>query len=113
MGFNTTVIVLNDALDDIERDPEFGKKLSRAIQHMSISDRPVDVTASNHCNAASVIETHHADGTVIVAIGQNTGDVVGRCYYIPYDETRKEKIVRQLADQLGFTLRKKTERRKS
>lgn len=31
MGYNTTVVVLNDALDAIRDDPEFGKKLYHAI----------------------------------------------------------------------------------
>lgn len=32
MGYNTTVVVYNDALDQIANDPEFGKKLVAAIR---------------------------------------------------------------------------------
>jgi len=31
MGYNTTVVVMNDALGSIEKDPEFGKNLVRAV----------------------------------------------------------------------------------
>ncbi len=75
MGFNTTVVVLNDALGDIEKDPNFGKKLVRAIMEVQ-RGKPVDVSAGCHANAALVVETHHADHDVIVAVGGNYGRVM-------------------------------------
>jgi hypothetical protein len=80
MGWNTTVVVLNDALDFIENDPEFGRRLAQAIVRCH-SSGPMDVAAHSsrggiHCNAARVIETHHADCTVKVEVGGNTGSVV-------------------------------------
>ncbi len=72
MGFNTTVVVLNDATHEIENDPKFGQKLVRAIRALAHGSQQ-DVTAGNHCNAATVIETHHADGNVLVAVGGNRG----------------------------------------
>lgn len=76
MGFNTTVVVLNDALGDIERDPDFGKNLVAAILSVGCHNKPVDVSAMGHCNAASVIECHHADYNVYVKVGGNYGEVV-------------------------------------
>lgn len=76
MGFNTTVVVLNDALDQIAKDPEFGKNLVDAIMRRRRDGEYVTVPAGNHCNAAEVIETHHADYDVLVRIGGNTGRVV-------------------------------------
>jgi hypothetical protein len=86
MGYNTTVIVLNDALGEIENDPEFGRKLAKAIraqenQSLYVELHPeghrmrtaVDVTAGSHANAASVIEQHHSSETALVAIGGNHG----------------------------------------
>lgn len=115
MGYNTTVIVLNDALHEIERDPQFGKKLSDAILKHACSRaadvrRGVDVSAGNHINAATVIESHHADGNAIVAIGGNCGSIVGHTFGTHHKPEDREKILRELANQLGYTLRKKKQR---
>lgn len=111
MGYNTTVVVLNDALGAIERDPEFGKKLVAGIMEMAgrrPGDRPIDVSASNHCNAVSVIETHHADETAIVTVGGNYGTLQARSWgYSHHTPEGAEHHLRQWADKLGFTLHKK------
>jgi hypothetical protein len=108
MGFNTTVIVMNDALHDIERDPLFGKKLSDAISSASLRDDPIDVSAMNHVNAATVIETHHNSANVVVAVGGNCGTVLGwdhgDTHHKPAD---KERILRALANELGYNLHRK------
>lgn len=106
MGFNSTVIVLNDALNDIESDPEFGRKLALAILTVSRGDA-VDVSAGCHGNAATVIETHHADTNAIVAVGGNCGTVLGHAYGTHHEDKDNLAILKQLADRLGYSLRKK------
>lgn len=106
MGYNATVVVLLDALHDIERDPEFGKKLSAAISKVSCYSRPVDVSAMNFCNAAQVIETHHADQFVGVLVGGNTGlPMLGSVGY--RQEELELAYLRELAHAHGFNLSKK------
>lgn len=114
MGFNTTVVVLNDALGTIENDPKFGKRLADAIAKLSISNgEGIDVAAHTpaggiHCNAATVIETHHAEGTAIVAIGGNYGTKLGEVYKRTHHEPGDDiEIFRMLADQRGYTLQPK------
>lgn len=108
MGFNTTVLVLNDALSYIERDVNFGKNLVETIHYQSVNSSPKDVSSLNHCNAATVIETHHADILVPVAIGGNSGRVLkGTSFYSASDEM----LLRQMADSMGFELHKKRVRR--
>ena len=58
MGLNTTVVVLNDAVPHIERDPEFGARLARAIQEFD--GTPKTVSAGHHGNAAMIVEMHEA-----------------------------------------------------
>lgn len=115
MGWNTTVVVLNDALGDIKNDPEFGKNLAEAISKLTLppshrSKYGVDVVAGCHANAATAIETHHADGTAVVAVGGNMGVNLGTVG--PYgDEEYEVRVLKALAKLHGYTLRKKPEKK--
>lgn len=103
MGFNSTIVVMNDALDQIRDDPEFGKKLYYAILESGSGLKPNRqfVRAGNHMNAAMVIETHHADTAMIVAVGANGGRVVGNTHWeqmrVEGDEAFREQIIRDLS----------------
>jgi hypothetical protein len=72
-------------LTQIEGDPEFGRKLVKVIRERALLEKIVSgrkcsissyVKAGNHVNAATVIETHNADITTLVAIGANYGTVL-------------------------------------
>lgn len=79
MGYNTTVVIYNDSLHDIESDPEFGKRLVTAIleQHGKDSVTVIAKGAKGSSTAAAVVvEQHHADETSLVAVGGNTAAVV-------------------------------------
>lgn len=106
MGYNTTVVVLNDALSSIENDPEFGKKLVAAIRKCSYyvsPERPIDVSAGSHVNAAHVVETHHADATSIVCVGGNLGKLIGLIHewHFPREVDLKSRIAKFLAEDLS------------
>lgn len=120
MGFNTSMIILNDCLDDIAKDPEFGATVARKVKTLPtefhICDRQgrkfygSHVPAGGCCSAARVIETHHADSTSIIAVGRNEGIVLSAGLYAYREEERNISLLRTLADQYGFTLRKKPTR---
>lgn len=77
MGYNTTVVIMNDALEAIGKDPEFGKNLKQAVlRAVSAKECPVRVGSLGHSTAAKVIETHHADVDVLIRVGGNQGIVV-------------------------------------
>ena len=88
MGHNATVVVMVDALDMISKDPEFGKKLAEKIIHVAAyqhmdnfrySQGDISANVPNggvHCNAATVVEVHHADQDVYVRVGQNWAEVM-------------------------------------
>jgi hypothetical protein len=58
MGYNTTILVLNDALDVLEDNPkEFVEGMVSAIQEGRTRSIPV----GNHCNPVQVMHTAHAD----------------------------------------------------
>lgn len=109
MGWNSTVVVMHDALSDIAKDKNFGKKLADACQNAVIANRrekTFSVTAGGAVSAAIVIESHHADGAVMVLVGGNTGRQVFPEVYIPYDAT-DVKALKEMADSLGYRLEKK------
>ena len=76
MGFNATVVVMMDSLDQIKEDPEFGSNLAAAVMKVSAYGGSADVHSGSFCNAATVIECHHADYDVLVKVGGNYGEVV-------------------------------------
>lgn len=114
MGYNSTVVVMNDALHAIAEDKEFGKKLSDAVLRVSgHGSRPLqfrsdaDVSAMSHVNAATVIETHHADGMNLIAVGGNAGYDFG---HMGGYRAVEEELLRNWAHKLGYDLRKKPQR---
>lgn len=67
MGYNTTVLILNDGLHDIETHPEeFFKNLNEKIMDGG------DLPAGSHCNPAYVMPTGHADVFRLYATHQNS-----------------------------------------
>ena len=102
MGYNTTVVILNDGLGQISKDADFGRNLSDAILRLP-SQGEQTVSAGNHGNPCIAIETHHADMKAIVAVGGNDGEVLGHAHY---SATRLD-ILRMLAEKEGYSLRKK------
>lgn len=75
MGYNTTVVILNDALEDIAKDPHFGANLARAIRAVSFAPiGPIEVQAGSFMNAAIVVESHHSSEVRLVSVGHNTGE---------------------------------------
>jgi hypothetical protein len=104
MGFNTTVVILNDTLHDIERDPNFGKHLSDAVLTKGQSKDRV------YCpHQVRIVETHHADDKHLIAVGGNTGVDLG---YVGNYLSEPHQMARALADMLGYRLVKKTTKNK-
>jgi hypothetical protein len=119
MGWNTSVIILNDCLHDIERDPAFGKKISQAVGQIhgaryeykkaGRSFHGIDVSAGCSVNAATVIDTNHADDTSVIAFGGNRGINLGVVWAYG-TEPEEVRVLKALADKYGYSLRKKPTR---
>jgi len=108
MGFNTSAIILNDYLEGIRKDKDFGEKLVSAI--LSLSLRMHGSSGIDVHPGATVLESHHADDVAVIAVGGNYMSQLG-AYYMPYGrhdtEEGQVELLRRLADQFGYTLRKK------
>lgn len=111
MGYNATVVVMVDALQDIAKDSKFGERLSEAVSDVLNWRERKDVPAipdgarGVFCNAATVIEAHHADQNVLVKIGGNFGQVIDTGY-VGY-RADNVQILKAMAEKLGYRISKK------
>ena len=104
MGFNTSVLILNDALHEIKEDKEFGEKL-----YYAVGDLRHGVSIRLPGSSTKVVETHHADAYSIVAFGGNTAWPLGVVYCSPRvgNEDGNVTLLRELAASMGYYIRKK------
>ena len=111
MGFNSTLLVLNDRLSEIERDPEgFVREMVRTINGLGYPDGQVDFFPGQ----SAVMSVAHADTVTILAVGGNHSTVLGRVHNggKHYTEEDQKFILKELADQHGYRLvRKSTKKR--
>lgn len=105
MGYNTPVLILNDAAHMLETDPDVGRKISEA---MSLSQRDrtrqVDFSIGNHANGGAVWPAEHADEVQVVAFGGNCMTKLGTVYGGWSQMTDPDKLLRSLATTLGYRL---------
>lgn len=101
MGFNTTVVVLNDVLGEIEKDEKFGEKLADAIKSLH---HPASLLGGG----VKVLETHHNSNVAVVAVGGNYGTVLAWGPDTPHHtEEGQLVLLKALAEKLGYKLEKK------
>lgn len=103
MGFNTTVLILNDGMDNILTDKDFPVKL-----HRQILKGEGDFSIGNHCNAGCVVDCHHADYTSLIAVGGNYGTVFAKSVagHSHHSDEDKLAMLVSLATQMGYYIKK-------
>ncbi len=100
MGWNTTIVLMNDALTDIKNDPKVGEAIHEAVLGLHRGGLR-DISAGSSCNAMTAIEQHHADHLVAVAVGGNSGHILGPAGF--YRATPEESL-QELARARGYRL---------
>ena len=79
MGFNTTIVIYNDALNSIKNDKNFGATLYDAImENYQTNQNETFFTSFGNGSqtAGQVIEQHHSSGNVLIEVGGNTGTII-------------------------------------
>ena len=112
MGYNSTVLVLNDRLSEIESNPEeFVKEMLNTIYGIGCSDKSGDF----YPGQSTVMSCAHADTVTVLAVGGNCSTVLGRVYNggIHHTEESQVGILEVLADIHGFRLVKKPQKKKN
>lgn len=108
MGYNSAIMICNDAMHEIEKDPVgWWNKAYNALNNLS---RTNDGTFGfgSHGNGFQAICQHHADQVSIVAIGGNRAVTLG---YGHWTDT-PEVLLKKLADELGYSVSKKRQPKK-
>lgn len=105
MGFNTTILVLNDQLERIKNDPEFGRKLYEAILKAQ-GTRGEAIPVGEH--GAWVVESHHADQIVPILVGGNKAIVISDVWAnARFLKAPEDEVFQGLARKLGYKVTKK------
>jgi len=108
MGFNTVIFIQNDSVHEIERDPKsWWDKVWEAVN----GRREI------YINGTEVVTCHHASSTAIISAGGNHAKVLDWVHSTPHtftggrdeesDRTYKLKVLREMADHLGYSVRRK------
>jgi|19_taG_2_1085344.scaffolds.fasta_scaffold00092_31 hypothetical protein len=104
MGFNSTIVILNDRLHDIAATPDFGKQLETAILTHGYPQR-----VCTRVVGTEVVTVDHADTTNVIAVGGNCASVLSKNFNGGNHHSDKAKLdlLKYWASEMGYTLRKK------
>jgi len=112
MGYNTTLFLLNDATDAIDRDPagwwdKAKQSMSKAFRNEPYRER--EFGHGNNANGFAAISNEHADVTVLIAVGGNHATVLDKAYNggIHHDEESQIELLRGWAAKLGYRIVKR------
>ena len=108
MGYNTGVLILNDAIPDITDNPEkFVQNLYQAIR--GFGKNPLDFAIGNHVNGGKVFHCNHADWVGVYAIGGNHTSKLLEQFNggHHHDLDDQLSLLDLIADNLGYRLVKK------
>lgn len=108
MGNNAVVVVCTDTLSWIENDPSFGKNLAASIlEHVNGNQ-----TEGPH--NTRVIDLHHSSYYGLIMVGGNSGHVLPGVVNVNPEislEEQKLDMLKSMADQMGYAIRKKPQRK--
>ncbi len=100
MGFRTVVILDNDAIHNWENDPDLGKKIIAAQSLNGFLPGSI----------GRVVEVKHSSVVTLAKIEGHTLEPIIRDTFDPAfnSEAVNLSIIRQAAEQMGYSLRKKS-----
>lgn len=103
MGYNSTFMIFNDNLFQIEKDQNIGKKLHDAVLEHGIRESQSAYISPG----IEFIETHHADSNAIISVGGNCAQLIGYTHGIDNIQEEIPEILKSIASKYGYRLVKK------
>ena len=110
MGFNSTLFICNDAMNEIDKDPAGWWKKASATLHRTNNQEAVTFGYGSHANYFQAIHQAHADGTVVILAGGNHATILGLSVTTRgdhHDEESQIKVLKEVLDQMGYNVVKK------
>ena len=100
MGHRTVVVLYNDHAHQWSKDPELGRKIMLAMHDRDVIEGHI----------GRVIECTHADDQTLMLLDSYNGTPVahGMWSRLEDGDKVKEKMLRDMADRLGFRVVRKT-----
>ena len=113
MGYMSTVVILHDAMSEIDKDPVGWWKITKeSILTFNRYVGSVSYGFGNHGNGFQIAHVDHADMTHVLAVGQNSATDLGTAYAKEhYDEKGQVELLKTIAALYGYNLHKKPEKR--
>jgi hypothetical protein len=106
MGYNSTLLILNDALHLIRDYPE---DFSKALLHQIAFGEDKDLADSNevgavansfgfknHVNPFAIMTVQHADFHSLILVGGNYASVIGHCYAGNRGHHTREDVIKSM-----------------
>jgi hypothetical protein len=117
MGYNSAILILNDALSAIDADPSgFWEKARNEILGYRRSEKQNTFGHGGYANYFKVITSHHMNEARVFAIGGNDAVLMHETYdgsgAHEKDPEFKLRLLREMARDLGYDLRKKPAKKK-
>lgn len=101
MGWNTTILIRNDSMHEISKDPEFGRKVELAAGEWQRERQPMDIPGTN----AMIVHQDHADNSHVLIVGGNYGSDVGSTFGYSHHKVEDQvRILKDVAKKLGYKL---------
>lgn len=98
MGMNTVILLRNDALNELNKDPKAGETIARAVQSfVPGKGRPngLSVALGNCVNALDIVSVHHNSHPMIVV---NSGNQARPVTYLSAKTSDLEIMAEMLRD---------------
>jgi hypothetical protein len=111
MGFNTGLVICNDAFSEIDSDPAKWWTATKTAISRAEAGAPVEYGFGSYANGFWAASNQNANVITLLAIGGNYPSVVfqeqwgNRGHHSHEDQV---DLIRRAAGQLGYTLIKKT-----
>lgn len=107
MGFNSTILVLNDFLDKIKEKPqEFAEAVYLACSGGMTSEQyRKEGWPLRHGQEMEVMSVVHNSATTVIAVGGNHHTILGHYYEQPHREEEDQiKLLKKMAKERGYRL---------